>query len=189
MKPSLVFFVLMQTVTILTTLGCDAASKPKDAPPVPLLNKDMSSECSHRLPTADLCIRVAYHKVTTRDFFVDMVFWRMDPQTNQPIYLEPPQTLVVKDQSWAFGIDPYMSSMGHGSRFDTDIQMSLLAQSEFFPEADKVYRVGPFDFVMGGPWEIRVVYGQAQPGPMPRSLEWSIYEKVDFPVEVPWFNQ
>jgi hypothetical protein len=142
--------------------------------------------CEKYLPSVGLCVAIAFDTVTDKEFYFDMVFW--DPmETSEKIkYVKFPDTHTHESITYQFGVYPYMASMGHGSRNDKSIRWESVRDSTTFGSQDNIYRVGPIEFVMGGPWQLRVLYGLPEDGHMPNSTEWTIFESVEFPVTVPW---
>lgn len=171
---------------ILTSIACSAESfTAKDEKGQTTFVDKGDSECQHYLPTIQQCVKVAYDPVTSKNFYFDLIFWDPKGASVQGPYSSVPAVIQVDQKTFKLGIDPFMKSMGHGTLNDTLIEVQQIAASKFFGAAENIYRVGPIEFIMPGPWQIRVIYGQSRSGSMPNSLEWKVYEQATFDIVVP----
>lgn len=142
--------------------------------------------CDLKFDNLDLCLDVGYENPSAKNYwYLDFQLWRWNEELQVKEFFSPNQFEV---QGSKFGVDVFMPSMGHGSN-DCQVVVETVTDSAYFTEGT-IFRARKIDFVMGGSWDVRFVFGKSVKEDHNECwYDWPVNEqqdKVSFKVDLGW---
>lgn len=134
--------------------------------------------CELKISNTDICVDVASSASPKYDsyWWFEFRLWRTNSGAKEFLKIED---IVVSGKE--FAVDPYMTSMGHGSR-DGNIEVFVATDSDLFSDGI-VYRAIGLDFIMRGAWDIRILLGVKEDTGS-GWYEWKNFDSASFAITV-----